>query len=48
MDLPLTQYVDRDGAAMAYQVFGDGPFDIVHFDDAPGPDVDRPGHPQQL
>jgi class 3 adenylate cyclase/pimeloyl-ACP methyl ester carboxylesterase len=26
-----TQYVDRDGAALAYQVVGDGPVDIVHF-----------------
>ena len=26
-----TQYVDRDGAALAYQVVGDGPADVVNF-----------------
>lgn len=26
-----TQYIDRDGAAMAYQVVGHGPPDVVHF-----------------
>lgn len=31
MDSPVTRYLDRDGAAMAYQVIGDGPVDIVHF-----------------
>lgn len=31
MDPAPTQYIDRDGAAMAYQVIGDGPADIVHF-----------------
>ena len=29
MDPVPTQYIDRDGAAMAYQVFGDGPHDVV-------------------
>jgi len=31
MDPVPTQYIDRDGAALAYQVIGDGPVDIVHF-----------------
>ena len=31
MDPAPTQYIDRDGAALAYQVIGDGPVDIVHF-----------------
>jgi class 3 adenylate cyclase/pimeloyl-ACP methyl ester carboxylesterase len=31
MDPAPTQYVDRDGSALAYQVFGDGPADLVHF-----------------
>lgn len=31
MDPAATRYVDRDGAALAYQVFGDGPGDLVHF-----------------
>jgi class 3 adenylate cyclase len=30
MDPASTQYIDRDGAALAYQVIGDGPVDIVH------------------
>lgn len=30
MDLAPTQYIDRDGAAMAYQVVGNGPNDIVN------------------
>lgn len=29
MDPPPTQYIDRDGAALAYQVIGDGPPDVV-------------------
>jgi class 3 adenylate cyclase/pimeloyl-ACP methyl ester carboxylesterase len=29
MDLVPTHYIDRDGAALAYQVVGDGPADIV-------------------
>ena len=31
MDPVPTQYIDRDGAALAYQVLGDGPADMVHF-----------------
>lgn len=31
MDPAPTQYIGRDGAAMAYQVIGDGPHDVVHF-----------------
>ena len=31
MDPPPTKYVDRDGAALAYQVLGDGPVDVVNF-----------------
>src|SRR5687768_6179505 len=31
MDPAPTQYIDRDGAALAYQVIGEGPVDIVHF-----------------
>jgi class 3 adenylate cyclase/pimeloyl-ACP methyl ester carboxylesterase len=31
MDPVETQYVDRDGAALAYQVVGDGPIDTVNF-----------------
>lgn len=31
MDPVRTEYVDRDGAALAYQVIGDGPVDVVHF-----------------
>ena len=31
MDPVPTQYIDRDGAALAYQVIGDGPHDVVHF-----------------
>ena len=31
MDPVPTQYVDRDGAAMAYQVVGDGPVDDVAY-----------------
>jgi class 3 adenylate cyclase len=31
MDPAPTQYIDRDGAALAFQVIGDGPVDIVHF-----------------
>ena len=34
MDPVPTQYVDRDGAAMAYQVIGDGPVDVVSFYEA--------------
>ncbi len=30
MDPAPTRYIDRDGAALAYQVVGDGPVDIVH------------------
>ena len=30
MDPVPTRYIDRDGAALAYQVVGDGPSDIVH------------------
>jgi class 3 adenylate cyclase/pimeloyl-ACP methyl ester carboxylesterase len=30
MDPAPTQYIDRDGAALAYQVSGDGPVDMVH------------------
>ena len=29
MDPVPTQYIDRDGAALAYQVVGDGPVDVV-------------------
>jgi class 3 adenylate cyclase len=29
MDPPVTQYVERDGAALAYQVVGDGPVNAV-------------------
>jgi class 3 adenylate cyclase/pimeloyl-ACP methyl ester carboxylesterase len=31
MDPPPTQYVDREGAALAYQVVGGGPVEFVHF-----------------
>jgi class 3 adenylate cyclase len=31
MDPVPTQYVDRDGAALAYQVIGDGPVDVLYF-----------------
>ena len=31
MDLAPTQYIDRDGAAMAYQVVGDGPNNVVNY-----------------
>ena len=31
MDPAPTRYIDRDGAALAYQVIGDGPVDVVHF-----------------
>jgi class 3 adenylate cyclase len=31
MDPVPTQYIDRDGAALAYQVVGDGPVDMVCF-----------------
>ena len=31
MDPVPTQYIDRDGAALAYQVIGDGPVDVVSF-----------------
>ena len=31
MDPVPTQYIDRDGSALAYQVIGDGPADVVHF-----------------
>ena len=31
MDPVPTQYIDRDGAALAYQVFGDGQADVVNF-----------------
>ena len=31
MDPVPTQYVDRDGAALAYQVVGDGPVDVVGY-----------------
>ncbi|MEO6472239.1 MAG: hypothetical protein ABIR57_09905 [Aeromicrobium sp.] len=34
MDPVATHYIDRDGAALAYQVVGDGPFDVVHFYEA--------------
>ena len=30
MDPVATRYIDRDGAAMAYQVIGDGPVDVVY------------------
>ena len=29
MDLPVTSYLDRDGASLAYQVEGTGPVDVV-------------------
>jgi len=35
MDPVPTQYIDRDGAALAYQVVGDGPVDMVHLFDIP-------------
>jgi class 3 adenylate cyclase/pimeloyl-ACP methyl ester carboxylesterase len=35
MDPVPTHYIDRDGAALAYQVAGDGPVDIVHFLELP-------------
>jgi class 3 adenylate cyclase len=31
MDPPATSYLDRDGAALAYQVVGSGPVDVVCF-----------------
>lgn len=31
MDPAPTRYVDREGAALAYQVFGQGPADVAHF-----------------
>ncbi|MEO6472238.1 MAG: adenylate/guanylate cyclase domain-containing protein [Aeromicrobium sp.] len=31
MDTVPTHYIDRDGAALAYQVIGDGPVDLVFF-----------------
>ena len=31
MDPVPTQYIHRDGAALAYQVIGDGPVDVVNF-----------------
>ena len=31
MDPVPTHYIDRDGAALAYQVVGDGPVDVVNF-----------------
>ena len=31
MDPVPTQYIDRDGAALAYQVVGDGPVDVVNY-----------------
>ena len=31
MDPVPTRYVDRDGDALAYQVVGEGPVDVVHF-----------------
>ncbi|MEO6470342.1 MAG: alpha/beta hydrolase, partial [Aeromicrobium sp.] len=31
MDPVATRYIDRDGAALAYQVVGDGPVDVVVF-----------------
>ena len=34
MDPVATQYLDREGAALAYQVVGDGPADIVCFYEA--------------
>ncbi|MGB7589117.1 MAG: adenylate/guanylate cyclase domain-containing protein [Solirubrobacterales bacterium] len=30
MQPPQTQYVDRDGVSIAYQVVGDGPVDLLH------------------
>lgn len=30
MDAPVPRYIDRDGAALAFQVFGDGPVDVVY------------------
>ena len=30
MDPVPTHYVDRDGAALAYQVVGEGPVDVVN------------------
>ena len=36
MDPPPTQYIDRDGAALAYQVVGDGPANVVQFYDVFG------------
>ena len=34
MDPVATRYIDRDGGAMAYQVIGDGPHDVVNFYEA--------------
>lgn len=31
MDPPVTSYLDRDGSALAYQVFGSGPVDVVGY-----------------
>ena len=35
MDPPPTHYIDRDGAALAYQVIGDGPVDVVSYLEIP-------------
>ncbi len=35
MDPAPTHYIDRDGAALAYQVIGDGPVDVLYFNEMP-------------
>ena len=46
MDPPITRYVDRDGAALAFQVVGDGPVyvtvDVDGFDPAYAPGTGTP------
>ena len=49
MEIPDTQYaVTPDGVYIAYQVFGDGPIDVVWQSDWPGNiDMERGGAAQR-
>ncbi|MCD2118304.1 hypothetical protein O4106_15705, partial [Rhodococcus pyridinivorans] len=40
MDPPVTRYIQRDGAALAYQIVGEGPHPIAwFFEDMMHPDL---------
>ena len=58
MDAPVPRYIDRDGAAFAFLVVGDGPIDVVYLNDlnmhmadearGPGGQQERPARSQDV